>query len=174
MPGAVDRPSPDAAPPLAGPPPPVRSHQDSQRQRRLRQRRHIASTAAKSHGSAIAQRDTQRIRSARSPWRRPGQRDGSARPGSCVSAPLVPGPSPARPPWLSAIGQRGVSSITQRCCHVERSAHRDCSAQSASRYAAVPAAQHDSPRPRPSRLERGSIPRRVDPGARRVHPVVHP
>ena len=88
---------------------------------------------------------------------------------SCVPAPLVPAQHlPARPPWLSAIGQRSVKSIAQRCCHGDRSAHRDCSAQSASRYAAVPATQHNSLRPRPSRLARGSNPRRVDPG---VHSV---
>ena len=52
--------------------------------------------------------------------------------------------------WLNGIRQRSVKSIAQRCRHGDRSAHRDCSAQSASKNAAVPAAQHESLRPRPS------------------------
>ena len=43
-------------------------------------------------------------------------------PGSCVPAPLVPAQHlPARPPWLSAIGQRSVKSIAQRIAIAQRS-----------------------------------------------------
>ena len=95
-------------------------------------------------------------------------------PEPCVPAPLVAAqPSLARPPWLSAICQRSSTRwLSTAAMAGDRSAHRDCSAQSASRYAAVPAVQHDSLRPRLPRFARGSIPCRVDPGARRVHPIM--